>query len=118
MLSDGDIQRYWRVYLSQYEYFWLPTWTSAGVTISLTLSLGSVSCYASNQYQTPSSGHADWTLTITNGYTEMFLDPSTLGRTIGSFLSIACLGQQVSQNFTFQVDSGRVLTQSMLTKIY
>ena len=96
----------------EYVYFWISSWTGVGVTVSITLSSGSLVCYASDRYQTPSSlpGYADWIVTITNEYTEMFLDPSTLSRPIGSFLSFAFLGQQSTNNFTIQVDSGRVLT--------
>ena len=96
----------------QYVYFWFSAWSSSGVTVSITLSSGSVVCYASDRFQTPSNlpGYSDWTLTITNEYTEMFIDPSTLGRPIGSFLSFAFLGQQSLNNFTIQVDSGRVLS--------
>ena len=103
----------------QYVYFWISSWTSAGVTVSITLSSGSLVCYASDRYQTPSSlpGYADWIVTITNEYTETFLDSATLGRPIGSFLSFAFLGQQSTNNFTFQVDSGRVLTSGMQTDV-
>lgn len=96
----------------QYVYFWIPSWTSAGVTVSITLSSGSVICYASDRFQTPSSspGYADWVVTITNSYMEMYLNPSTLGRPIGSFLSFAFLGQQSANNFSIQVDSGQVIT--------
>ena len=100
----------------EYVYFWIPSWTSSGVTVSITLSSGYLICYASDRYQTPSNlpGYADWVITINSEYTETFIDPSSLGRPIGSFLSFAFLGQQASNNFTIQVDSGRVLTTSML----
>ena len=98
----------------EYVYFWLPSWTSSGVTVSITLSSGYLICYASDRYQTPSSlpGYADWVVTINNEYTETFIDPSSLGRPRGSFLSFAFLGQQSVNNFTIQIDSGRVLTTS------
>ena len=98
----------------EYVYFWLPSWTSSGVTVSITLSSGYLICYASDRYQTPSSlpGYADWVVTINSEYTETFIDPSSLGRPIGSFLSFAFLGQQSLNNFTIQIDSGRVLTTS------
>lgn len=101
----------------QYVYFWIPSWSSAGVTVSITLSSGSVVCYASDRIQTPSSspGYADWVVTITNQYTEMYLNPSTLGRPIGSFLSFAFLGQQSANNFSIQVDSGQVITSGNCT---
>lgn len=96
----------------QYVYFWLPSWTSSGVTVSITLNSGYLICYASDRYQTPSSlpGYADWVVTINSEYTETFIDPSSLGRPRGSFLSFAFLGQQSVNNFTIQIDSGRVLT--------
>lgn len=102
--------------VGQYVYFWISPWTSAGVTVSVTLSSGYVVCYASDRFQTPSNlpGYADWTVTLTNEYTEVYIDPSTLGRPIGSFLSFAFLGRQSNNNFTVQVDSGRVLTTGTL----
>ena len=98
----------------EYVYFWLPSWTSSGVTVSITLSSGYLICYASDRYQTPSNlpGYADWVVTINSEYTETFIDPSSLSRPRGSFLSFAFLGQQSLNNFTIQIDSGRVLTTS------
>lgn len=97
-----------------YAYFWWSSsWNSAGVTVSTTLNSGSLICYASDQYQTPSPGYANWTFNSTNDYTEVFLSPFT-DRQIGSFLSIACLGKQSTNSFFIQGDYGRVLTTGML----
>ena len=85
-------------------YFSVLPWTTRGATVSLTLTSGSLVCYASDQHHTPELGNADWTFTIIQDYMEVFLYPIR-DRPIGSFLVIACSGQQSRNIFSIQVES-------------
>ena len=72
---------------------------SNGLTIRVEAITGSVRCYASDTNQRPNSLDYVWSLTISD-FDDVFIDPSTLGRTPGSTLYITLEGVFTSNNFT------------------
>lgn len=100
VINDGD-----------YHYLLITTWSSNGVTLSLFLTSGSVVLYASDTNQSPSTlGGYVWRIQSSN-YTEIFLNPSTLGRRAGDYVAIALQGNtRPNCQFVIQADSGNTLT--------
>lgn len=96
---------------SDFTYFLISSWTSSGVTLSLFLTSGSVISFASDTTQSPSTlGGYVWRLQ-SSGYSEIFLNPSTLGRQAGDYVAIALQGNsRPTSNFVIQVDTGNTLT--------
>ena len=84
------------------------------MTLSLFLTTGSVVLYASDINQSPSTlGGYVWRLQ-SSGYSEIFLNPSTLGRPAGDFVAIALQGNTIpSSGFIIQVDSGNTLSTGL-----
>lgn len=109
-LSSRQIERGAPIF-GEYDYFW-KSWNRYGVVVSVTLSSGSVVCYVSDKHQTPSSlpGYANWTFTTYGEYQEYVFRPATSIQSY-SIVSIACLGQSISNRYTIQADSGRVTTR-------
>ena len=99
------------VAISRFSYFFLP-FSSSGVTIRIEALVGSIRCYASDTNRRPSSTNYVWTLLITE-YDDIFLDPSTLGRTPGSTLYIALQGVNTVNNFTLSATIGDTTIQGM-----
>ena len=100
--------------LGDYTYYRTSSWTSSGATFSMSVSSGTVVLYASDLTQSPSSGSYVWTVQ-TSGYTEIFLNPLTLGRTPGSTVYVTLKGQATTSNsYIFQVNSGNTLSTGEL----
>lgn len=87
--------------------FYQLVFATNGITIRLTVTSGTVICYASDVTQNPTADQGYvWTVT-TSGYVDIFLDPSTLNRNAGSSLYIALEGSSASTNtFTFSSSTG------------
>lgn len=94
-----------------FTYYLISSWTSSGLTLSLFLTSGSVILFASDTTQSPSTlGGYVWRLQ-SSGYSEIFLNPATLGRQVGDYVAIALQGNlRPSSNFVIQIDSGNTLT--------
>ena len=109
-MYDGSIQRF-QLSADQPLFSLYYDWSrrSRGATASLTLTSGSLVCYASDQHHTPEPGNADWTFTIIHEYTEVFFYP-VYGRPIGLVLIIVCFGQQPQNAFFIQIDSNILQT--------
>ena len=84
--------------------YFLPFPTS-GVTVRVEAITGTVRCYASDTSQRPNSLDYVWTLTISD-YDDVFIDPSTLGRTPGSTLYITLEGTNTNNNYTLNTTYG------------
>ena len=100
--------------MNRFSYFFLP-FSSSGVTIRIEALVGSIRCYASDTSRRPSSTSYVWTILITD-YDDVFLDPSTLGRTPGSTLYIALQGVNAVNNFTLNTTIGDTSIQGMKVK--
>ncbi len=94
-----------------FTYNLISSWTSSGVTLSLFLTSGSVILFASDTTQSPSTlGGYVWRLQ-SSGYSEIFLNPATLGRQAGDYVAFALQGNsRPTSSFVIQVDSGNTLT--------
>ena len=84
--------------------YFLP-FPSNGLTIRVEAIIGTVQCYASDTSQRPNSLDYVWTLTISD-YDDVFIDPSTLGRTQGSTLYITLEGSNTNNNYTLNTTYG------------
>lgn len=92
---------------SYQRLFYQLVFATNGITIRLTVTSGTIICYASDLTQNPTAeqGYV-WTVT-TSGYVDIFLDPSTLNRNAGSSLYIALEGSSASTNtYTFSSSTG------------
>ena len=94
-----------------FTYYLISSWTSSGLTLSLFLTSGSVILFASDITQSPSTlGGYVWRQQ-SSGYSEIFLNPVTLGRQAGAYVAIALQGNvRPTSSFIIQVDSGNTLT--------
>ena len=80
-----------------YFQFPFPTY---GVTIQLSITSGTVVCYASDRYENPNEEQGyDWRVE-TSSYVDVFLDPSLLSYSAGSIVYVAIEGNAVSNTFT------------------
>ena len=105
------------------KYYALP-FTSGGITLRLDVSLGYITCYASDTFRNPGPDNYVW-LINTRGYADGFIDPaSQFGRTGTRYIYIAlvgvdalntCLFNSTSGNFSSQ---GRKLCVDLKTNLY
>ena len=78
---------------------------STGLTIRVEALIGTVRCYISDTSQQPNGMDYVWTLLIAD-YDDIFIDPSTLGRTPGSTLYITLEGVATNNNYTLNTTYG------------
>ena len=95
--------------LGDHAYYQISSWTNSGATFSMSVSSGMVVLYASDINQSPSSGNYVWTIQASD-YTEIFLNPVSLGRVLGSTVYVILQGQATATNYIVQVNSGNTLS--------
>ena len=78
--------------------FYIFPFLTAGVTVRVEVFRGGVWCYASDTNRNPNSGDYIWRLFISD-YNDSYIDPTSLGRTTGSFLFIAIEGTGSANDF-------------------
>ena len=88
----------------RFRYYIFPFLTG-GVTIRVEVFRGGVWCYASDTNRNPNSGNYIWRLFISD-YNDSYIDPTSLGRTAGTFLFIAIEGTELANNFTLNSTMG------------
>ena len=88
--------------ISPYYQFVFP---SNGITLFVNVSTGSFYCYASDRYENTNEELYDWILTVT-GYADIFIDPSTLGRTPGIYMYVSLKGIQNYNTYSLNSASG------------
>ena len=81
----------------QFRFYIFPFLT-VGVTVRVEVFRGGVWCYASDTNRNPNSRDYIWRLYISE-YNDSYIDPTSLGRTAGSFLFIAIEATGVSNDF-------------------
>ena len=79
--------------------------TDEGVTFKVNVTNGSVVVYASDQTPTPNDAFYDW-MVETDGYSDVFLDPNEVNRTIGNTVYVAIEGEEENSEFTFTFELG------------
>ena len=70
--------------------------------------------YASDQTTTPNEAFYDWMIE-TDGYSDIFLDPNDVNRTVGNTVHIAIEGEDIDNDFTFTSESGDTSTTGNYT---
>ena len=80
--------------------------SSNGITLRLSVTSGTIICYASDLIQNPNEqqGYV-WKVTATD-YIDVFLDPDSLTRTVGSTLYVGLEGADLSNNFSLNSTTG------------
>lgn len=94
------------------KFYSLP-FPASGITLSLTVTSGYVNCYASDRYRNPNEYEYDWFVAIRD-YWEVFLDPTTISRPLGSFLYVSFQGISASNVYLVNSSSGDYLTVGKL----
>ena len=79
---------------------------SNGITFTLSVTSGYITCYASDTIQNPNGEQGyEWKV-VTNGTVEVFLDPDSLDREVGVYVYIGLEGGSSSNNFSLNSTSG------------
>ena len=87
---------------------------SDGITFSLTVNVGSITCYASDTEQNPNEEQGyEWKVE-TNSYIEVFLDPNSLDKESGMYIYIGLEGGSSVNNFSLNSTSGDRRSKSPL----
>ena len=92
----------------------IPYEPNEGVTIKVNVTNGTVVVYASDQIKTHNEAFYDWMIE-TDGYSEVFLDPNDVNRTLGDSVYIAVEGEDTDNDFTFTPENGDTSTTGNYT---
>jgi hypothetical protein len=79
---------------------------SSGVTLRLTVSSGTLICYASDLTQNPNEEQGYVWKVTSSDYIDVFLDPDSLTRPAGSTLYVALEGVDTTNSYTFNSTTG------------
>ena len=92
------------------KYYSVP-FTPGGITLRLGVSVGYITCYASDTFRNPGPGNYVW-LINTRGYADGFIDPaSQFGRTGTRFIYVALVGIDVTNTYLFNSTTGNFSSQ-------
>ena len=92
------------------SYIELP-FSDNGVTITVSVTIGLIVVYASDQITTPNEAFHDWMIE-TDGYSDVFLDPNDVNRTVGDTVYVAIEGEEESNNYELSTTTGDTSTPS------
>ena len=90
------------------------TFPAEGVSVSLDMTQGSATLYASDNIWNANAQNHDWTFQATS-YAELFMNPSTLGRTVRPLLFLAVVGGQSTSTFILSNAVGDTTTKGELS---
>ncbi len=92
------------------KYYAIP-FSSGGITLRLDVSVGYITCYASDTFRNPSPDNYVW-LINTSGYADGFIDPaSQFGRSGTRYIYIALVGINSLNNYQLNSTSGNFSSQ-------
>ena len=92
------------------RYYAIP-FTSGGITLRLDVSIGYITCYASDVFRNPGPGNYVW-LINTRGYADGFIDPaSQFGRSGTRYIYIALVGVDPLNTFVLNSTTGNFSSQ-------
>ena len=92
------------------KYYSVP-FTSGGITLRLDVSVGYITCYASDTFRNPGPGNYVW-LINSRGYADGFIDPaSQFGRTGTRFIYVALVGVDITNTYLFNSTTGNFSSQ-------
>ena len=90
---------------NELEYYELE-FPSGGITFTLIVDVGYITCYASDNVQNPNEEQGyEWKVE-TNSSVEVFLDPASLDRGVGMYVYIGLEGGYSINNFSLNSTSG------------
>ena len=90
---------------NELNYFQLD-FPSYGITFTLTVDTGYITCYASDVVRNPNEEQGyEWKV-VTNGKVEVFVDPNSLDRDVGDYVYIGLEGGSSVNNFSLNSTSG------------
>ena len=93
-------------------YIQIPYDPDEGVTIKVNVTNGRVVVYASDQTTTPNEAFYDWMIE-SDGYSDIFLDPDDVNRTVGDTVYVAIEGEDTDNDFTFTSENGDTSTRGI-----
>ena len=96
---------------SYYEF----AFDADGVTLRLTVTTGTMVCYASDLIQNPNEEQGYVWKVTTSSYIDVFLDPSSLTRAAGSSLYVGLEGADTSNNFSLNSTTGDQRGERIIT---
>ena len=98
------------------RYYAIP-FTSGGITLRLDVSIGYITCYASDVFRNPGPGNYVW-LINTRGYADGFIDPAAqFGRSGTRYIYIALVGVDPNNTYLFNTTNGNSSSQGMWLNI-
>lgn len=86
------------------------TFPAEGVSVSLDMTQGSATLYASDNIWNANAQNRDWTIQATS-YAELFMIPSILGRTVRPLLFLAVVGGQSNSTYILSNAVGDTTTK-------
>lgn len=93
------------------KYYVVP-FTSGGITVRLDVSVGYISCYASDTTRNPNPYDYVW-LINTAGYADGFLDPAAFGRPGAKYIYIALIGGSITNTYILNTTTGNFSSHGM-----
>ena len=90
------------------NFYSLPFYSN-GTTLKLTVTTGTINCYASDRFRNPNQYEYDWTVEVRD-YWEIYIDPLMLSRSAENILYVSFLGLTVSNTYQVNISSGNTLT--------
>ena len=98
------------------KYYAVP-FTSGGITLRLDVSVGYITCYASDIFRNPGPDNYVW-LINTRGYADGFIDPaSQFGRSGTRYIYIALVGVDPLNTYLLNSTSGNFSSQGRILAI-
>ena len=92
------------------KYYAIP-FTTGGITLRLDVSVGYITCYASDTFRNPGPGNYVW-LINTRGYADGFIDPaSQFGRSGTRHIYVALVGVNALNTYLLNSTSGNFSSQ-------
>ena len=91
------------------KYYSVP-FSSGGITLRLDVSVGYITCYASDTVRNPGPGNYVW-LINTRGYADGFIDPSQFGRSGTRYIYVALVGVNSVNTYLLNSTTGNYSSQ-------
>ena len=91
------------------KYYAVP-FTPGGITLRLDVSVGYITCYASDIVRNPGPGNYVW-LISTRGYADGFIDPTRFGRSGTRYIYVALVGVDPFNTYLLNSTSGDFSSQ-------
>ena len=94
------------------KYYAVP-FTTGGITLRLDVSVGYITCYASDTIRNPGPGNYAW-LINTRGYADGFIDPTLFGRSGTRYIYVALVGVNTLNTYLLNSTTGNFSSQGII----